>query len=110
MKRRIGVLIVVLLISCRVNFANADTTKIPSWSVTTDSYSECNEDVRVVVSSEPLKASDITLLISSNYRFMTVIKYNGVFHWYFVRYESYLVDGDLMRYFIIDELLEGDYK
>jgi len=88
--------VILLLLSCRVDFASAqETTTIPSWSTGTG-YSECSEDVRVVVSPEPLKASDIKLLITSNYRFMTVIEYNGRFHWYFVRYQS--CSSDLWYY------------
>ena len=91
MKRILFVIILLmLLMGCRIDFASAsDTTSLPSW---TDSsiggYSECSEDVRVVVSPVPLKASDIKLLITDGYEFMTVITYNGSFHWYFVRYEN----------------------
>ena len=107
-------LITILILVCACGifytaFADTETTALPSW-VHGEGYSECDEDVRVVVSLTPLKASDIKMLLTDDYEFVTVILYNGKFHWYFVRYESYLVDGDLMRYFIIDELLEGDYK
>jgi len=83
-------LITILILVCACGifytaFADTETTALPSW-VHGEGYSECDEDVRVVVSLTPLKASDIKMLLTDDYEFVTVILYNGKFHWYFIRY------------------------
>lgn len=91
---KIAVVLCLIILGYNVFAVNADTykpnrdvTAMPSWSTGTG-YSECDEDVRVIVSSEPLKANDIQVLLSKNFEFVTVISYKEKFHWYFVRYEN----------------------
>jgi hypothetical protein len=94
MKRILLYVGVVLLVYISVvaglwsaEYIRAETTTLPSWSTGTG-YSECSEDVRLVVSPTPLQAKEIRLLITDGYEFMTVLQYEGSFYWYFVRYKS----------------------
>jgi hypothetical protein len=93
MKKKILLVITMLLMlmSCRVDFANSsDTTKMPSWVPNSDigdyGYSECSSDVRLVVTPKPLVSGDVQALISGGYSFMTVVRFENMFYWYFVKH------------------------